>query len=74
VAEVIDIQNHLPEVDKDLVDTLRTMLSEAQNGRLRSYAAVYVTQDGEIGSSYYYQCTADQIALEAISTGLLDIE
>jgi hypothetical protein len=72
---VIPLEPHLPVVDKELVDTLRSMLSEAQNGRLRSYAAVYITGDGnEINTSHYFQCLADQIAIEAVASGSTDTE
>jgi hypothetical protein len=70
---VIPIEPHLPVVDKELMDTLRSMLSEAQSGRLRSYAAVYITGDGnEISTSHYFQCYADQIAIEAVASGATD--
>lgn len=69
MADVIPIEPHLPVVNKELVDTLRSMLSEAQNGRLRSYLAIYLTGDGnDVGISHYYQCFADQLALEAVAS------
>lgn len=69
---VIPLEPHLPVVDKELVDCLRSLLSEAQNGRLRSYAAVYISGDGEeVGRSHYAQTLADQIALEAIAPGVI---
>jgi len=67
---VIPLEPHLPVVDKLLIDCLGSLLSEAQNGRLRSYAAVYITGDGEaINTSHYFQCYADQIAIEAVASG-----
>jgi hypothetical protein len=72
---VIALEPHLPVVNKELVDTLRSLLSEAQNGRLRSYAAVYVTSDGEaILTSHYFHCLADQVAIQAVASGTAELE
>jgi hypothetical protein len=75
MTNVVPLEPHLPVADKELMDTLRSLLSEAQNGRLRSYAAVYITGDGDgVGTSHYFQCYADQIAIEAVASGATDTE
>ena len=55
------IPMRLPKVDPDLIETLRSMLSEAQNGRLVNIAAIYLSSDGEIASIFHFDS-----ALEAI--------
>lgn len=52
---VIHLTEHLPEVDAELVESLRTMLSEAQAGRLVGLAAVYVTDDGDAQTVYHME-------------------
>lgn len=61
MADVIDIAGHLPKADPDLIETLRIMLSEAQNGRLVSLAAVYTINDGTIDTVFHFDS-----ALEAV--------
>lgn len=51
----------LPQVDPDLIETGRTLLSEIQNGRVVNIAAVYLTSDGEIASIFHFDS-----ALEAV--------
>ena len=72
MAEVVDLSQHLPTVDKELVDCLRSLLSEAQNGRLRSYAAIYISGDGEsVERTHYVITLADQLALNAVVPGII---
>jgi hypothetical protein len=40
MADIIPIADHLPEVNAELVESLRVMLAEAQAGRLTGLAAV----------------------------------
>jgi hypothetical protein len=44
----------LPKVDPDLIESLRTMLSEAQNGRLKAFACVYTTDTEEIATVFHF--------------------
>lgn len=69
---VVSLSDHQPQVDKELVATLGSLLSEARKGNLRSFAAIYISGDGEeIGYSHFAQTLADQIALEAIAPGII---
>lgn len=61
MADVIDIAGKLPKADPELVDALRVLLSEAQNGRLTSIAVVYLTSDEHIATTYHFDS-----ALEAL--------
>jgi hypothetical protein len=58
---IIDINDRLPNPDPDLVESLRMLLSEAQNGRLLNFAVVYITDDDQIATTYHFDS-----ALEAL--------
>ena len=42
-----------PNGDPEIVETLRTLLSEAQAGRLTGIAVVYLTEDGDCLTAYH---------------------
>lgn len=52
MADIIPIADHLPEVNAELVESLRVMLSEAQAGRLTGLAAVYITDEGDARTTF----------------------
>ena len=61
MAEVVTLNP--PKGDPELVETLRSMLSEAQNGRLKSYVAVFTTGDGRVGDSHFFATVVDEMVL-----------
>ena len=63
---VIDITAHLPEVNAELVESLRVMLSEAQAGRLTGIAAVYLTDEGEVANVYHVSNVLDLVGMTAL--------
>lgn len=65
MAEIIDIAGHLAQPNADIVESLRVLLSEAQNGRLVSLAVVYTTDDEQIATTYHFDSALE--ALGAVS-------
>jgi hypothetical protein len=63
---VIALAEHLPEVDADLIESLRTMLSEAQAGRLVAMAAVYITDEGDVQNVYHIDNVLNLVAITAL--------
>jgi hypothetical protein len=63
MAEVVPLNP--PKGDPELVEMMRTLLSEAQNARIKSFAIVYVTDEGSVADSHFYASVVDQIALES---------
>lgn len=64
MADIIDLVPKLPKPDAALVETLRTMLSDAQNGRMTSLLALYVTE-GNIISVFHYASAIEKVGLES---------
>lgn len=60
---IIPIAGHLPKPNAELVDFMKTLLSEAMNGRLVSFATVYVSNEGTVGSSHFFATSVDEIAI-----------
>lgn len=66
MAEVIDIQEHLPKPDADMVESARVILSEVQAGRVIAFATVYVTSDGDIDSVYHFSNSLELVGAAAV--------
>jgi len=66
MADIIPIADHLPEVNAELVESLRVMLSEAQAGRLTGLAAVYVTDEGDVQNVYHIDNVLNLVAITAL--------
>lgn len=66
MADIIPIADHLPEVNAELVESLRIMLSEAQAGRLTGIAAVYTTDEGDVANVYHVENVLDLVGMTAL--------
>ena len=66
MADVVNLDEHRPEVNADLIESLRTMLSEAQAGRLTGIAAVYITDDGDVANVYHVENVLDLVGMTAL--------
>lgn len=66
MADIIPIADHLPEVNAELVESLRVMLSEAQAGRLTGLAAVYITDEGDVQNVYHIDNVLNLVAITAL--------
>ena len=63
---VVSLADHMPDVDADLVESLRVMLAEAQAGRLVSMAAVYITDEGDVQNVYHIENVLNLVAITAL--------
>lgn len=63
---VIDFSERLPKPDAEMVETLRTILSEAQAGRITGIAAVYVTAEGDVQNVYHINSVLDLVGITAL--------
>ena len=50
---VIDLAAHLPEINAEVVESLRIMLAEALAGRLVAMAAVYISSEGDASTVFH---------------------
>jgi len=48
MADVVDLNQRRKPTEPELIESLRVMLSEAQNGRMICMVAVCMNDDGEI--------------------------
>jgi hypothetical protein len=62
-----------PTGDPEIIEDFRTLLSEANNGRIVSYVTVRIDNNGRVYESHFYDNTAHELALNAIVTGIEDI-
>ncbi len=68
---VVSLTDRLPEGNPDIIADCRVALSEAQNGRIRSYVMLCVSHQGTLTASYYYDSPADELAIGTVVTGKL---
>lgn len=59
---IVDISDHLPAVDAELVDYLKSLVVEARNGRLTGFAMIYIDGEGGMQASYLLRTQVEQIA------------
>ena len=52
---VIDLAEHLPEINAEVVESLRIMLAEALAGRLVALAAVYISNEGDAQTVFHIE-------------------
>ena len=64
MAEVVTFEP--PTGNPEVVDHFRTLLGDAQNGRLVSYVIVRVSHAGKVDASFFYDCQAHELALGTV--------
>ena len=62
MADIVDLSAHRKAVDPDLVESLRVLLSEAQNGRITGIVAAYYDDEGSLCSMFHMDAVTDAIA------------
>jgi hypothetical protein len=62
MVEVVDLNARRKPVDAELVDKLRILLSEAQNGRMTGIVAGYYDDQGDYSAMFHMEWATDAIA------------
>lgn len=63
MADIVDIANHLPVQDPELIDYLVSLVAEARNGRLTGFAMIYIDGEGGMHSTYLLRTPVAQVAV-----------
>lgn len=56
---VVTLDDHRKPTDPEMIESLRVMLSEAQNGRLVGFAASYITHEDTVQTVFHFSRTID---------------
>jgi hypothetical protein len=70
MADIIDISDHLPPSNPEIVESLKVLTSEAQNGRVSSIIALWVDNQGDVHAAYHIETPVASLALGV----LVDLE
>ena len=66
MADVVDIADHLPKPDPELIESIRILLREAQAGRLTGIGLVYLTHEDEFVPLLHFEQNTDAIAAASV--------
>jgi hypothetical protein len=66
MAEVVNLDEHRPETNPELIESLRNMLSDAQNGRMVSMAAVYIRPGGDLLTVFHSPSVIEVVGATAL--------
>lgn len=63
---VIDLADHLPPSNPEIVESLKVLTSEAKNGRVTSIIALWIDDGGEVHAAYHLDTPVASLALGVI--------
>ena len=72
MADVVDLSEHRKPSDPELIDSLRVLLSHAQNGRMVALVAYWVADDNSAEAVYHGSSNFEAIGMaSALQADLL---